>query len=593
VKQELIRLRAPAWELSVLGRIPPLPPHVSLTESATYRWAGETGGALAPVIEVLDERTRTHIPAGGPSPLPPVLFEEERYTLFLEGDASTEVTCEYAGLLDPIRSAPTATGRVSKAYSLDIRTDVGLLRLRLQRSGTQAFGTFEVEIFPKKLDYRNDYHTMLAEISQVVPSLVFDLLARTHLAGGLRDGGPVSGGEAFRIVERVLEGLLSAVDEIARDPRRRLQPEDVWVQADRARRVSPDGLQRSFRRQGNVGVPGPGGPGIVRNGRRLWPLQVAEHRHVTDFDVEENRYVRWLLVIIMRRLVTTRDFLLRELSQRPQTDAWANVGRQWSTRIGSLVSEVQRRLQYDFIADSSEYTSRGFPVALQAHPIYAKAFQSGQLLRKGLHTESLEFTSTGSKTIWLLYEYWCFIAIIDLLRAHADLESTDIISIDEQGSRIVLARGRESTATFKHRKTGKLLRVNYNRLYPTPTLAQQPDTAVHIESDTNLFVFDAKYRVQYDVDYQKAYNGVGPRTDDINTMHRYRDAIVNPALAAYPRMVRGAYVLFPFSDGNGYRQHHFYQSIQKVEIGGLPFLPSCKELVSEKLAAIVEHSIAS
>ena len=40
------------------------------------------------------------------------------------------------------------------------------------------------------------------------------------------------------------------------------------------------------------------------------------------------------------------------------------------------------------------------------------------------------------------------------------------------------------------------------------------------------FVFDAKYKIDTSTEYQKSYGGVGPKEEDINTMHRYRDAIV-------------------------------------------------------------------
>jgi predicted component of viral defense system (DUF524 family) len=40
------------------------------------------------------------------------------------------------------------------------------------------------------------------------------------------------------------------------------------------------------------------------------------------------------------------------------------------------------------------------------------------------------------------------------------------------------------------------------------------------------FVFDAKYKIDTSQDYQVRYGGIGPKEEDINTMHRYRDAIV-------------------------------------------------------------------
>jgi len=65
-------------------------------------------------------------------------------------------------------------------------------------------------------------------------------------------------------------------------------------------------------------------------------------------------------------------------------------------------------------------------------------------------------------------------------------------------------------------------------------------------------------------------------------MHRYRDAILYQNKAShYERTMFGAYVLFPYHDEKEYEKHRFYQSIDQVNIGGLPFLPSATRLVKE------------
>lgn len=55
----------------------------------------------------------------------------------------------------------------------------------------------------------------------------------------------------------------------------------------------------------------------------------------------------------------------------------------------------------------------------------------------------------------------------------------------------------------------------------------------------------------------------------------------------------GAYVLFPYSNEDEYRNHRFFESIDKVNIGGLPFLPSSTAMVSEMLDQLISDSPAS
>ena len=50
----------------------------------------------------------------------------------------------------------------------------------------------------------------------------------------------------------------------------------------------------------------------------------------------------------------------------------------------------------------------------------------------------------------------------------------------------------------------------------------------------------------------------------------------------YDRTMFGAYVLFPYSDEEKYKDHDFYKSIGTVNIGCLPFLPSATNNLKER-----------
>jgi len=75
-------------------------------------------------------------------------------------------------------------------------------------------------------------------------------------------------------------------------------------------------------------------------------------------------------------------------------------------------------------------------------------------------------------------------------------------------------------------------------------------------------------------------------------MHRYRDAIVyeNKDNRNFERIFFGAFVLFPYSKEDEYRNHQFYKSIEKVGVGGLPFLPNATHLVEDLLDEVITDS---
>lgn len=86
----------------------------------------------------------------------------------------------------------------------------------------------------------------------------------------------------------------------------------------------------------------------------------------------------------------------------------------------------------------------------------------------------------------------------------------------------------------------------------------------------------------------------GPKVEDINTMHRYRDAIVVKDGNISEKLMFGAYVLFPYpNDEEEYRSHQFCKSIDTVNIGGLPFMPGKTKIAEELLTKLVGESDAS
>ena len=47
---------------------------------------------------------------------------------------------------------------------------------------------------------------------------------------------------------------------------------------------------------------------------------------------------------------------------------------------------------------------------------------------------------------------------------------------------------------------------------------------------------------------------------------------------------------FHGQDEDMYQEHHFYQSIDKVNIGGLPFLPNATDLVEQFVERLIDKS---
>lgn len=190
-----------------------------------------------------------------------------------------------------------------------------------------------------------------------------------------------------------------------------------------------------------------------------------------------------------------------------------------------------------------------------------------------------------------LYEYWYFIKLGALLRKHHPLKGNDVIKADSKGLYVSLKKGKTSTLSFIHSKTEEIFSLSYNRGFNSnPTVSQKPDNMLMLQKEmsgiTYNYVLDAKYKLN--VEEVNGQSLEVPHKEDINTLHRYRDAIApRSGKKAYEQVVFGGVILFPGSEEQAYTAHDFYQSLAKVNIGGLPFLPAHTQLVEAFLEDLV------
>ena len=261
--------------------------------------------------------------------------------------------------------------------------------------------------------------------------------------------------------------------------------------------------------------------------------------------------------------------------------------------------ELKRLLSTTFLSEVSERNAaKSMSLVFGMAPGYRELYKYYLMLQNGIAVGGDIFHMSVRDTAQL-YEYWCFIKLYDILRSRYTLKSPDIIKVDRKGVTVDLVKGKDSNVVFLNPQNGELIKLTYNQSESTTqTVSQRPDNILELEkkgsSVSYKYVFDAKYRIEMNPD-PKYYpdDKPGPKVDDINTMHRYRDSIVyaNPSSKfIFEKTMFGAYILFPYAQEKEYTEHKFYKSIDSVNIGGLPFLPSATSLVTELLDELVADS---
>lgn len=565
----LLQMEGVGWKIEIIGKLPDLPPFISTTPQTTVLVEGPV------LVEVFDRTTGVMRPITPGTPIEPLFFEAVAYDIHFEkSDPSTK-------LILPLGSEARRTRPNSEHHTLNFGNNVGFADF-VASSATENV-SLRIEVFSRKADYRTDYIAMRDEVSGMLRNLAMAANARTYgLAAPAKDHNPTLV-EWLALVESHFGDFFKLANAIARNPHSGLMKKTVLVATERARRVTRQTIDRALRREN-------GGSVIPSLGIAL-PRKIGESVSSSTFDTPENRYYKALVKETYRNIRT-----LSKTESSGDEDANRSAEAKFFESIRPRLKAMERQVEsvlrspfLDQIADVG--LVRPDSMVLHKHPIYSRFDKLCRLLNGGLSFAG-DIVPIGIKETSQLYEYWCFLKIVVLLRSRFDLAEQNVVAYRRLKMTVALKKGKQSAMRFVHKPTGIDMFLIYNRLFSKlPTIAQQPDNVIQFASAERFYIFDAKYRIQFDDDYIKQYGGPGPTTDDVNTMHRYRDAIAIPhpmkAGAWEKGAVIGAVTLFPYPNEAAYRSHKFFKSIEQVEIGGLPFMPQATNLVAEKISAIL------
>lgn len=446
--------------------------------------------------------------------------------------------------------------------------------------GQQEHLTLELEVFPTKLDYDEDFWDLLAEVSKYVYNLAFEYLRATYQgAVPSKPAGTQTDLEWLLLLDYVFQDLERAVHQIARQPHRALVPEPMDGPSARVKR--PDRFVRAAVRS----AARRGGFAFTLVDQVPIPDRLRANRPRPNLNTPENKWLRCELDLVRRRLADmhTQVRAAAVASGRPHY-------REAATRVRHLETRLDQLLRLEPLASVTGASPTAHSsLVFRAAPGYREAFRCCLTLRLGLRIQA-DALQLSLKDVSELYEYWCVLALLGIISARTGgrFEPQTLVERAPGGLSIRLRRGRHlMVAVRRHGRTTCTMR--YNPRIDSATGAQRPDILLSFhptgwETPVEV-VLDAKYRVVGSQDYLDKYGTPGPPEDAVNQLYRYRDAIVDNATPPRRRIVE-ALALFPFRDTPGleFRDNRLYRSLDAIGIGALPFLPSETSYVEEWLA---------
>lgn len=510
----------------------------------------------------------------------PPLFEQTSYRLTVEGPVGVPLRIEQRdprlveGVLPAGRMENLLTG------TLNFRSQIGMSRFRVLSSDVPVL-TFDIEVFPTKIDYVADYVVMMSDVESAIRGLAFEYLRATSGRAGTTDDRSQWAVEWLTLVRNEAYTIASALHHIDRFPIRALRRDIQPTSVNRIRRPS------RLTKRAIIAGRGTGAFAELADGTLIRSI-LPSIRAKETLDTSEHRWLKKRIDSISTRLARLDTALLR------QVDRFRAVG--WDTALLELqlreVADV--RDLFTAIARTAVIRAAGDTVRPEAEtltltqaPGYSDAHRALVRVDRALGVES-DHVDISYKDVSELYQIWCFIAVVEVVKRAlgSATVSGDVFVADETGLKVQLRRNRFLQLTSDD---GTIVSVRAEPRFTGLTGTQVPDIVVGISRPSRaelLIVLDAKYRVDTSIKYAKRFRCAGPPIDAINALHRYRDAIlVQPMSGPASRpVVRGA-ALFPFPGAEeDFIESPLHEALQQLGIGALPFLPGKQKLAASWLS---------
>ncbi|SDK95041.1 hypothetical protein SAMN05216497_10323 [Clostridium cochlearium] len=458
---------------------------------------------------------------------------------------------------------------------IDFSSDIGYTGIDIFKDGVKLLNLV-LEVFPSKLDYYKDYQELIMEINEEVASLAFKFIDKTYLTGKLVDTEHQTNTEFLSILDIIFDDLEAALKRIVNSFKHNVITYESLTNIHKAKRVS-NKTKKYIRTHGDSLIKSEKGFININNSLYYTP-KLIEEKKVTTIDIFENRFVKYMIQQTIKRLKSIEIYL------DPNDERENNTLIFIRKKIKILEIYLNNYFQ-----DISDLTgNKSMSLVFQMAPGYREMYKKYIMLNKGLDLGDDLFKITPKK-LYSLYEMWCYIKIHKILcDLGYEVEEYGILQYKDSGMYLSLLQDSQSKMVYRNDKNK--LELWYNKSYSMPTTDQRPDTVLHIrnlnDEDNRTYIFDAKYRISVD-------NGkIGPMVEDINVMHRYRDAIVSKMNDEfhYKYDTFGAYVMFPYGNEEDFLNHKFYKSIEEVNVGAFPMLPGSTKLITKHLERIVNQS---
>ena len=460
--------------------------------------------------------------------------------------------------------------------AINFGNDIGRCSFKLdyQVNGNPCSVKISFNIFATKMVVEQDLSLINNAIDNVYPLWRYSLSSKTFQQVS-KTNRSVDKFELFWLAqfERLVEELQLGVKQIINAPHNRLQSFIKQQKLDRvSKRLKPKQLEKAQQMM-KAGITNP-------------RINIGYKKLAVD--TPENRFIKMVINTTSDNLRSLTTAISSEKKTKVSNSFIKNM-HIWQKSFSKMSKQQLWREVGNFNGLSSESK------VLQQGTGYAKVYKVWQQLKHYLNKAN-GHSDISVKSIAELYEIWCFVEVMEVIKSlgfkeqKRELSRLKQVQFEKQFSKDGMAAAFE----FKRDSDGMMIKLAHEPSFSPKGIEnrtwlanQRPDIVVQVtltNGESFFILFDAKYRID---NYQINEKDAVPE-DAINQMHRYRDAIIHQQQSdnekpIKSRPVMGAFALYPGFCDQIKDENPYQEAIEQIGIGAFALLPDAPDSSSHRL----------
>ena len=487
-----------------------------------------------------------------------MLLEETEYQILFESDdvnATYDILYSLTKMNDnhfrQFRFDLGDNKRYKIAGTLNFRSYVGKSFLDIRKNGLESV-RIPIEVRSKKIDYFNQYSSMIADLSQQALSLIFEVNSPLYQEFELDYRDKETFYEDFMFLEYLFrqDNLPSIFEYLSKNLHSQLKNHVETVPISFASNVNQNTLKNIITRPNKL-FKTDSDLEISKKLNGYLPYEIEQVKHEDVIDIPENRFFKYFLELIQGLIEKLRADSPEGYINDKLLHFRDEIGYYLSAKFFNHISSM------DYVPFNSQI--------LQKKEGYREIFHYFLMLEFSFRLSWDEVNNQFKgfeKKLSELYEYWCYFKLLKVLNdlSIKKINFEDVFVINRDNWSIGIKRGVKSAKHFKlilkgHEIDIELfynLRFSDNPQYRSYSLAFRPDYTllVTVGGETHYIHFDAKYRSELEL--SDFYSKIDKTSDDeLDDEIDRRDSLEEKD--------------YIFKDGDIYKMHTYKDSILKTE----------------------------